>query len=380
MVADEKPISFNSSLTNYYKNKRIIVTGNTGFKGSWLTLWLKYMGAEVIGFSSDIPSKPCNFSVLNIQDIISHHWGDIRSFEGLDAVCKSFQPEIIFHLAAQPIVRRSYEEPKLTFDTNVGGTLNVLECVRQNSSVKAAVIITSDKCYKNNEWLWGYREADTLGGDDPYSASKGCAELVINSYCRSFFNDAGINAASTRAGNVIGGGDWAQDRIVPDCIRAWSEKQEVVIRNPQATRPWQHVLEPLGGYLLLGMLLGQDRVKSGEAFNFGPIPDVIQSVGVLIESLGRSWGDDAPYRVIPDESNKKESTLLKLCCDKALSLLGWTAILSFEETISFTASWYKKFYENKEDMYLFSIEQIKTYCDLFEERIGGVKQPQKDII
>ena len=380
MVANEKPISFNSSLTDYYKNKRIIVTGNTGFKGSWLTLWLKYMGAEVIGFSIDIPSKPCNFSVLNIQDIISHHWGDIRSFEGLDAVCKSFQPEIIFHLAAQPIVRRSYEEPKLTFDTNVGGTLNVLECVRQNSSVKAAVIITSDKCYKNNEWLWGYREPDALGGDDPYSASKGCAELVINSYCRSFFNDAGINVASTRAGNVIGGGDWAQDRIVPDCIRAWSEKQEVVIRNPQATRPWQHVLEPLGGYLLLGMLLGQNRVKPGEAFNFGPIPDVIQSVGVLIESLGRSWGDDAPYKVIPDESNKKESTLLKLCCDKALSLLGWTAILSFEETISFTASWYKKFYENKEDMYLFSIEQIKTYCDLFEKRIGGVKQPQKDII
>lgn len=367
MIIEERQVSFNTSLTSYYKNKRILVTGHTGFKGSWLTLWLQHMGADVFGFSVDVPSRPCNFNVLNIKETITHHWGDVRSFDELDVVCKSFQPELIFHLAAQPIVRRSYEEPKLTFDTNIGGTLNVLECIKQNSSIKAAVIITSDKCYRNNEWLWGYREADPLGGDDPYSASKGCAELVINSYCRSFFNNAGINVASTRAGNVVGGGDWAQDRIVPDCIRAWSEKREVVIRNPQATRPWQHVLEPLGGYLLLGMFLGQNRVKSGEAFNFGPISDVIQSVGVLIESLGRSWGG-ASYKVVPDESDKKESTLLKLCCDKALSLLGWTAILSFEETISFTASWYKKFYEKKEDMYLFSIEQIKTYCDLYDER------------
>lgn len=355
------------------------MTGHTGFKGSWLTLWLRNMGAEVLGFSVDVPSNPCNFSVLNIQDTITHHWGDVRSFEELNAVCKSFLPELIFHLAAQPIVRRSYEEPKLTFDTNVGGTLNVLECVKQNSSVKAAVIITSDKCYRNDEWLWGYRETDQLGGDDPYSASKGCAELMINSYCRSFFNSAGINVASTRAGNVIGGGDWAQDRIVPDCIRAWNEKREVVIRNPHATRPWQHVLEPLGGYLLLGMLLGQNRVQPGEAFNFGPRSEVIQSVGVLIESLGKFWGE-ASFKVIPDESDKKESTLLKLCCDKALSLLGWKAILSFEETVAFTASWYKQFYEKKEDIHLFSIGQIKTYCNLYDERTGRFNPSKKEII
>jgi len=354
---------------NYYKNKRVLVTGHTGFKGSWLSLWLTRLGAKVAGYSAYLPSDPCNFDVIGLKELLEHHEGDVRDFEQLKKIFENFKPDIVFHLAAQPIVKKSFDDPKLTFDTNVGGTINVLECIRASDCVEAAVLITSDKCYKNVEWLWGYRENDQLGGDDPYGASKGCAEIAINSYCQSFFiNERPVNVASTRAGNVIGGGDWAEDRIVPDCVRAWSQSQEVSVRNPNATRPWQHVLEPVGGYLLLAALLGEEKVDTGESFNFGPKAHVIQPVSVLISKLQEHW-QSVKWIVNEDVSNKKESRLLKLCCDKALSLLNWQAILSFDETMELTALWYKTFYEsNNRNMLEFSIGQVEVYCDLAKQR------------
>ena len=356
---------------NNYKNRRVLVTGHTGFKGSWLTLWLLQLGAEVAGFSAYLPSDPCNFQVLALEKRILHVVGDIRHLNELKDVFDEFKPEIIFHLAAQPIVLKSYNDPKLTFATNVGGTVNILECIRTTESVKSAVIITSDKCYKNVEWPWGYRENDSLGGGDPYSASKACAEMVINSYCQSFFNkERGVNVASARAGNVIGGGDWAENRIIPDCVRAWSEGDKVIIRNPQSTRPWQHVLEPLCGYLWLAVLLASDFKISGEAFNFGPREDVIQPVSSLIGAFKKYW-EEAQWEARDKTFNSKESRLLKLCCDKALSILNWRAILSFEETVEFSASWYRGFYMGQYDMVEFSEQQIDKYCLLATERAAG---------
>jgi len=361
---------------NFYKNRRVLVTGHTGFKGSWLTLWLLELGAKVAGFSLYLPSEPCNFEILGLDKHVAHYVGDIRDYDALSGVFEAFEPEIIFHLAAQPIVRRSYDEPKLTFDTNVGGTVNVLECVRQSSSVKASVVITSDKCYKNVEWVWGYRENDQMGSYDPYGASKGSAEIAINSYCQSFFRgEETKRVASARAGNVIGGGDWGQDRLIPDCVNAWSKGREVIIRNPHATRPWQFVLEPLSGYLWLGVLLGNNKLKSGEAFNFGPKSDVVQPVNILIDTCKKYW-DEAQWKVIADSSFKRESGLLKLCCDKALSMLNWKAALSFEETVEFVALWYKEFYQNGENMLEFSTQQIEQYYSLARDR--GVQWAKND--
>lgn len=355
------------SFSGFYRGKKVLITGHTGFKGSWLSLWLLQLGAEVGGFSAYLPSDPCNFGVLGLERLVEHHQGDIRVFDQLQQVIDHFRPQVIFHLAAQPLVRQSYDDPKLTFDTNLGGTVNVLECIRQSNSVQLGIIITSDKCYRNVEWVWGYREIDQLGGDDPYSASKGCAELAISSYCQSYFQPNHIKVASVRAGNVIGGGDWAEDRLVPDCVRAWSSGREVIVRDPQATRPWQHVLEPLSGYLWLGALLGIQPSLGGEAFNFGPRAEVIQSVKVLIDTFQRYWGK-ARWRSQGQDLLKKESRLLKLCCDKALAHLGWQAILSFEETVDLTASWYKNFYDRHPNMLDYSLNQIKEYYSLAQER------------
>jgi len=356
---------------DFYQGKKVLVTGHTGFKGSWLTLWLLEMGAEVAGVSAYLPSDPCNFEVMGLKNHIRHIEMDIRNFEPLKKVFEEFQPQVVFHLAAQAIVRRSFDDPRLTFDTNIMGTVNVLECVREHECVEAAVIITSDKCYRNSEWVWGYRETDALGGKDPYSASKGCAEIVIGSYCDSYFRDENRKkVASTRAGNVIGGGDWGRDRIVPDCVRAWSAGNEVIVRSPLATRPWQHVLEPLSGYLWLGVLLEQGKVRTGEAFNFGPRSEVIQPVSSLVQSFKTYW-EKAQWSIAEPDPGMKESRFLKLCCDKALSLLQWEAILSFEETVELTAEWYRWFYDNGEDMLKFSSQQIKRYCELAVER--GVK-------
>jgi len=369
MISDHRrPDSPSRPFNDFYRNKRVLVTGHTGFKGSWLTLWLLELGARVAGFSSYLPSRPCNYEVLGLRDKVFDCTDDIRDLGALKKAFDQFQPEIVYHLAAQPIVRKSYDNPKVTFDTNFGGTVNILECIRITNSVEAAVIITSDKCYKNMEWVWGYREDDQLGGNDPYSASKGCAEIAINSYWQSFFERGKrLKVASTRAGNVIGGGDWAEDRIIPDCVRAWSECEKVIIRNPQATRPWQHVLEPLSGYLWLGALLGTHQELSGEAFNLGPKADVIQPVSSLITTFQKYW-EQAQWDVKSEDLSKKESSTLKLCCDKALALLNWQAILSFEETVEFTASWYRKFYAGQDNMLEFSKQQIVKYCRLAAER------------
>ena len=345
-----------------YQGKRVLVTGHTGFKGSWLCLWLLKLGAKVAGFSLYLPSEPCNFEVINLKEKITHYKGDIRRIEELKGVFENFRPQIIFHLAAQSIVRRSYDEPRLTFDTNLGGTVNVLECVRNYPFVQAAVIITSDKCYQNVEWEWGYRENDRLGGDDPYSASKACAELACRAYLKSYFNtNNSPKVATTRAGNVIGGGDWAQDRIIPDCVRAWGKGEKPIIRNPEATRPWQHVLEPLSGYLWLGAnLIKKPENITGEAFNFGPDTKIIKPVGELINLFLKFWGEGS-WEYAPAEHEKKESTLLKLCCDKALHRLGWHSILSFEEAVRLTAQWYKNYYDENGDIYEFSCSQIDSY-------------------
>jgi len=313
---------------------------------------------------------PCNFDALGLENRMISTQGDIRDIDGMHTMFAKCRPEIVFHLAAQPIVKSSYDDPKTTFDTNVGGTVNVLECIRNCDSVKAAVMITSDKCYDNVEWLWGYRESDRLGGGDPYSASKAAAELVVNAYCRSFFTDAmGPAVATTRAGNVIGGGDWAADRIIPDCVRAWTKGKEVVTRSPNATRPWQHVLEPLSGYLSLGAELLLDRSLHNEAFNFGPRPGVVKSVRELIGAMSEFW-KSAKWREVPEPKGAKESTLLQLNCEKALHRLKWQPTLNFDETVEMTAGWYRTFYKNPEKVTEYTQEQLSNYvARAAEERI-----------
>jgi CDP-glucose 4,6-dehydratase len=351
---------------NIYKGKRVLVTGHTGFKGSWLCAWLLDLGATVAGYSVDVPTEPSHFEALALAERIEHFQGDVRNKSSLQEAMNQFHPEIVFHLAAQSLVRKSYEDPVLTFETNSLGTLNLLDCLRNQPSVIAAVIITSDKCYENVEWLWGYRENDRLGGKDPYSASKACAELITKVYMESFFKEKRPNIATTRAGNVIGGGDWAIDRIVPDCVRAWSKGEKVVIRNPNATRPWQHVLEPLSGYLVLGqnLLQGNPAVKN-QSFNFGPPAKVNQSVGDLITDMAQYWSG-AEWRFEQEtDSGKPESTLLKLNCDKALQMLDWNSVLDFSETIRMTGEWYKTFYNQKPSiMAETTSRQIEEYTDL----------------
>lgn len=352
-----------------YSGKRVLVTGHTGFKGSWLCQWLSQLGAQVAGFSLYLPSEPSNFAVLRLDDRIMDRRGDIRDLAALTAALQSFQPEVVFHLAAQSLVRASYEEPKTTFDTNLGGTVNVLEAIRATPSVQVAVMITSDKCYENVEWDYGYRETDRLGGKDPYSASKACAEIAISAYYRSFLEASAKRMASARAGNVIGGGDWAKDRIVPDCAKAWSSNVAATVRNPGATRPWQHVLEPLSGYLWLGAKLieGQDGL-SGEAFNFGPAGEVNQPVSYLIGEMAKVWGD-ASWKVNAEApAGKSEAGLLKLCCDKALQRLGWKATLTLDETIGLTAGWYRDFYAGGANMIDVTDAQIQDYQKLALQR------------
>jgi len=343
-----------------YKNKRVLVTGHTGFKGSWLSLWLNRLGAQVMGYSKYLPSDPCNFEVCHLESEIEHVVGDVCDYDTLYSCFERFKPDIVFHLAAQPIVKYAYEHPKLNFDTNIGGTTNVLECLRVFDQTRAAVIITSDKCYANQNWTWGYRESDRLGGKDPYSASKGAAEIVFNAYYQSFFQQSSTHLSSVRAGNVIGGGDWAEARIVPDCIRAWSAGKAVTIRNPHATRPWQHVLEPLSGYLCVGASLLSSAEQNGESYNFGPDTKVNATVKELIDEFLVHWntGDYA----IDARQHFKEDSLLKLSCDKALHKLHWHSVLNFEETVAFTASWYKHYYDgHDQSMKNFTANQIDLY-------------------
>jgi len=350
-----------------YAGKRVLITGHTGFKGSWLSTWLLQLGAEVAGYSLEPPSSPSNFVVLGLEKRIKHYLGDVRDRSRLKQVFEEFKPDFVFHLAAQALVRHSYKDPVTTFEVNALGTLNVLECLRTMPSIGAGIIITSDKAYRNVEWIWGYRESDMMGGEDPYSGSKGCAELISHSYLHSYFRTADSTAVATaRAGNVIGGGDWAEDRIIPDCVRSWSRGEHVVLRNPRATRPWQHVLEPLSGYLWLGYHLWSRNTHAvNSSYNFGPDASVNQPVVELIRRVGTYW-PNASW-VVEDEgiSDSPEAMLLKLCCDKALAELSWQAVLPFEETVRFTSQWYQQYYDNENaDMYAFTVRQIEEYSAL----------------
>lgn len=361
-----------STFHNIYQNKRVLVTGHSGFKGSWMALWLTQLGADVFGFSKYRPSEPCNFDVLGLGDLMEDIEGDVRNFDQVQDMFNRVQPDIVFHLAAQPIVRDSYEDPKLTFDTNLGGTVNVLECIRASTTAQAAVMITSDKCYENVGWDQGYKEEDRLGGADPYSASKACAEIAFSAYYRSFFKDKNLASISaTRAGNVIGGGDWARDRIVPDCVRALSKERDIILRKPEATRPWQHVLEPLSGYLWLGAsLLRGSKGVAGESFNFGPKENVIQSVQELVELFINKWGKGI-WQHEPHEGDKKEANLLQLSCEKAKQRLGWEPVLTFEETVAMTAEWYEHYYKQNLNMRDYTISQINEYVQLAKRDKGA---------
>lgn len=349
-----------------FNGKTVLVTGNSGFKGSWLSAWLLQLGARVVGLSLDIPSNPAHFTVAALEAKIEHVWGDVRALETCLSLMDKYRPDYVFHLAAQPLVRRSYIEPCETFTTNVVGTLNILEALRIVGKPCAAVMITSDKCYDNVEQVWGYRENDRLGGKDPYSGSKGAAELVIRSYASSFFDrQSQVRVAVGRAGNVIGGGDWAEDRIVPDAVRAWAAGSPPNIRNPHATRPWQHVLEPLSGYLALAVALSRDAGLTGEAFNFGPLSDQNHSVSDLLREMQRHW----PNAIWQEDANARvdavyEAGLLKLCCDKALHRLGWKPVLDFSEGVAMTTDWYRNYYENKTAVWEFTKAQISGYTKL----------------
>ena len=355
--------------SNIYDGRRVLVTGHTGFKGSWLALWLLELGAEVAGYSLDVVNGPSNFELLGLESRVRHYRGDIRDRVRLAEVIDEFRPEIVFHLAAQALVKRSYADPVTTFETNIMGMVNLLECVRTRPWIEVAVVITSDKAYRNQEWCWGYRETDALGGHDPYSGSKSCADLVAHSYFDSFLRHTPTRVATTRAGNVIGGGDWADDRIVPDCIRAWAKGESVAVRSPEATRPWQHVMEPLSGYLLLGARLWQrSDGLNGEAFNFGPDAHVNQTVAELLGAMAARWPGVQWHVPEGCEQSGHEANLLKLSCDKALFHLNWLAVLEFSETVAFTVDWYRTWHGNPQNIYSYTVGQIENYCQLAQAR------------
>ena len=351
-----------------YKGRKVLITGHTGFKGSWLAAWLKMLGADVCGIALEPETAPAHWNLLalDVKSVIC----DIRDREKLQKIFAEFQPETVFHLAAQPIVLRSYGIPVETFEINVMGTANILECCRNTPSVRAIVAVTSDKCYENREQTAGYTESDPMGGYDPYSASKGCCELVVSSYRRSFFNTADYGRkhqlllASARAGNVIGGGDWAKDRLVPDIMRAAAAGVAAKIRNPFATRPWQYVLEPLSGYLQLGAELFLGKCSAAGAWNFGPDADGVVSVGKAAEMLAEKW-EDIKFVFDTPAEQPHEATLLQLDCSKAHEELAWHGVLTPEEMFSFTAEWYREYYRNDR---VITGEQLDRYIALAAER------------
>lgn len=353
---------------NIYQNKKVLVTGHTGFKGSWLTTWLLNLGANVIGISKDIPTQPSMFEVLELTDKIQHYIADIRDIESLRQIILDEKPDFIFHLAAQAIVSKSYSEPLETIASNVMGTTNLLESLRISNHQCTAIIITSDKAYDNVEQVWGYKENDQMGGRDVYSGSKGAAELIIKSYYHSFFksDESNVRLAIARAGNVIGGGDWAKDRIVVDAVVAWHQGEIVEIRSPDATRPWQHVLEPLSGYLNLGQRLYCDKKFNGEGFNFGPRAEQNRTVKELLQDLSKYWDFDNGIDAftITDNIPFHEAGLLKLNCDKALARLKWQATLDYQATIKFTSQWYYQFYNHDKNILEQTIQQISNYEEL----------------
>jgi CDP-glucose 4,6-dehydratase len=351
----------------FYKGKTVLVTGDSGFKGSWLAIWLAHLGAKVVGYSIEPPTEPSNFKVCGLNDKITHVHGDIRDYDRLHSVFQDYRPEIVFHLAAQPLVRLSFDKTRYTFDTNVMGTVNALEASRLTDSVQSVVAISSDKCYQNIGSAQGYKETDPLGGYDPYSASKACAELAIAVYRDDRFQRAAtpqsnIPIASTRAGNVIGGGDWAADRIVPDTVRAIASKSDIVVRNPDSVRPWQHVLEPLSAYLWLGALLTKDR-KYCTSWNIGPDEEIVPTVEDVVNGILSRWRTKTQM-VIERDRSARESKLLRLDCTKANQELRWQSAWGIEKTLDAIVDWYRHFYEgNAAGMYAFTTQQIENYTN-----------------
>ena len=343
-----------------YKGKKVLITGHTGFKGSWLTLWLNKLGADILGYSLEPNTQPSMFKELNIKTKCKNVFANILDEVTLKKTFDNFKPELVFHLAAQPLVRLSYLEPTLTYKTNVIGSLNVLECARNCDSVKAFVNVTTDKCYENKEIPLGYKEDDQMGGYDMYSSSKGCVEILSSSFRRSFLNNENSMALATaRAGNVIGGGDWALDRLIPDCIRGINNGQNIEIRNPIAVRPWQHVLEPLSGYLLLGQKLIEHGKKYAEGFNFGPNDDSVLTVAEVSQKVTEFYGKGKV--IVGPQSPLHEAGLLMLDISKAKNVLNWTPTYSADIAIKETVEWYRNFYDTNCDMYNFSIKQIEKY-------------------
>lgn len=344
-------------MLSIYKDKRVLVTGHSGFKGAWLSLWLKSLCAQVCGYSLAPNTEPSLFNALGLQDKMESHFGDILDEKNLEKVFAGFKPEIVLHLAAQPLVRLSYSEPALTYKTNVQGTLNVLEAARKAGSVRAFVNVTTDKCYENKEINRGYKEDEPMGGHDMYSSSKGCVEIMSASYRRSFLENS-YAMATARAGNVIGGGDWAQDRLVPDFVRQIEAGQKIEIRHPNAVRPWQHVLEPLGGYLLLGQFLYNNGHKYAQGFNFGPKESSVLTVEQVVILLIKYYGKGE--MLVNKKDKLHEANLLMLDITKAKEVLGWEPLYTAEQAVEKTVQWYKKFY-NSEDMLPLTLSQIKEY-------------------
>ncbi len=353
---------------SFYKNKIILVTGHTGFKGSWLSIWLNEMGAKVIGYALEPYTKEDNFVVSKLDKKIKHIIGDIRNYKNLKSVIEKNKPEIIFHLAAQSLVYTSYNLVRETYDVNVMGTVNVLEAARISKSVKSVIIVTSDKCYENNEQVRGYCERDPLGGKDPYSSSKGCAELVTSAFRNSFFNPedkSNTSIASVRAGNVIGGGDWAEKRIIPDCIKALKKAQPIKVRNPESVRPWQYVLEPLRGYLLLCSRLNSDPLKYSGAWNFGPMNETIINVKELVEKIIYFWGK-GNWKRVTGQKTFSEAKMLVLDYKKALENLKWNPVLDIDQSLKMTVDWYKDY--KRDNVYDLCVSQIKKYINILDEK------------
>ena len=357
-------------MKKYFRGKKVLITGHTGFKGSWLTMWLNISGAKVAGISNNFPSSPNHYKLLNINKKILSKSLDIRNLEVLKKFIRKYQPDFVFHLAAQSIVKTAYENPLKTWSTNTMGTVNILESLRQLNKKCIAVIITSDKCYENLEIKRGYHENDRLGGNDPYSASKASADIAIRSYISSFFSHKNnkVFIATARAGNVIGGGDWSPNRLIPDCVRSWSKKKKVLIRSPHSTRPWQHVLEAIYGYITLAINLNKNPNLHGETFNFGPLNHQNYKVVSVIKLMKEYW-QNVSWELLKN-NNKifKESSLLKLNSHKAKKILKWRSVLTFKENISLVANWYKNFYLNSKQAYKLTLSQIEFYQNILKKR------------
>lgn len=350
----------------FWKNKKVFVTGHTGFKGSWLCLWLHSLGVEVTGYALNPPTDPSLYELCMIDELVTSVIADIRDGEALSKAMVTAEPEVVIHMAAQPIVRESYKNPVETYATNVMGTINLFEAVRKCRSVRAVVNVTTDKCYENKEWVWGYRENEPMGGYDPYSNSKACSELVTSSYRNSFFNPKdyaahGVGLASARAGNVIGGGDWATDRLVPDCFRSLLKGEAIFVRNPHAIRPWQHVLEPLSGYMLLAQKLYEEGPRYAESWNFGPEDYDAKPVGWMVDKICAMWGQNASYEIDRGD-HPHEAHYLKLDCSKAKSELGWYPKWDLEYAIDKVIEWTLA-YKDDRDVKKVCLNQIKEYSD-----------------